>query len=160
VAGAHTFPAPLTLTLLVMLVGSSSVSEGSTHPQYAILVFSLRRAPIPPHCPFRNQLNIPGALITNCSPKAFLSIRSDVLSILRCSYRVVPGSFIPILHSGPFQHFILDVRPFGFSVPYRLFLVSVVLASSIQTLLHSTSTHCRLWPIPSAVHSFPGSEIF
>jgi hypothetical protein len=62
---------------------------------------------------FRNPLNIPGALLTNSSPKAFLAILSDVLSILRRSCRLVPGSFIPILHSGPFRCFNLDDRPFG-----------------------------------------------
>jgi hypothetical protein len=34
---------------------------------------------------------------------AFLSNPSDVLSISRCSCRLVPESFIPILHSGPFH---------------------------------------------------------
>jgi hypothetical protein len=34
-------------------------------------------------------------------------------SILRRSCRLVPGFFIPILHSRPFQHIFLDVRSFG-----------------------------------------------
>jgi hypothetical protein len=53
------------------------------------------------------------ALFTNSSPKAFLSIPSDVLLILRHSCCLMPGSFIPILHSGPFHRFFLDVHPFG-----------------------------------------------
>jgi hypothetical protein len=61
---------------------------------------------------FCNPLNIPVALFMNSNLKTFLSILSDVLSISRCSYHLLSGFFIPILLSGPFQHFILDVRPF------------------------------------------------
>jgi hypothetical protein len=67
---------------------------------------------------FRNPLNIPRALFTNSSQKAFLSILSDVPSISRHTCRLVSGFFIlilpcsccprpqslmPLLHSGSFH---------------------------------------------------------
>jgi hypothetical protein len=71
---------------------------------------------------------IPNARFTNSSPKAFLLNSSDVLLILRRSSHLIPEIFIcslpcsccfrprfhmPLLHSGPFQCLIPDVRPFG-----------------------------------------------
>jgi hypothetical protein len=71
---------------------------------------------------------IPNVRFMNSSPKAFLSSSSDVLLILRRSSRLIPELFIrslsrscrfrprslmPLLHTGPFQHLIPDVRHFG-----------------------------------------------
>jgi hypothetical protein len=47
---------------------------------------------------FCNLVYIPGVPFTNSCLEAFLSILSDILSILICSCHLPPWSFIPILH--------------------------------------------------------------
>jgi hypothetical protein len=55
---------------------------------------------------FRIPTEDPSIRFSISSPKAFLSNPYDVLSNSRCNCRLVPGSFIPVLHSGPFHsHF-------------------------------------------------------
>jgi hypothetical protein len=62
----------------------------------------------------RNPLDILATRFMNCNSKAFLSNPFDVLLILRYNCCLVPGSFIPVLHSGHFQH-LFCVHPFWVS---------------------------------------------
>jgi hypothetical protein len=41
----------------------------------------------------------------------FLQIPPDILSFLRCSCRLAPWSFIPLLHSNLFRHLLLTIGP-------------------------------------------------
>jgi hypothetical protein len=104
-------------TLLAILICAFFFHFGGGRPLHKVQSFIL--------CiPFE----IPSSCFTNSRPKAFLSRSSDVLSILRRSNRLAPDLFIRslprsycfrpqflvrMLHSGPFQRLILDVRPFG-----------------------------------------------
>lgn len=62
---------------------------------------------------FHSLLDILAACFTNSNLKAVLLNPSDVLSIVRCSCHLVPGSFIPILHSGPFESLFTSIHSFG-----------------------------------------------
>jgi hypothetical protein len=79
---------------------------------------------------FRNPLNIPAARFTKSSPRASQSNPSDVLSILKRSFRLMLGFFIrllprscclrprslmPLLHSGHFRSLFSSSRPFWIS---------------------------------------------
>jgi hypothetical protein len=99
---------------------------------------------------FRNLLDLLAPCFTNSSPKAFLSNPSDFLPILRHSCRLVPGSFIHILHSRPFQHFFSYVHPFR--VPLAtLSLVWFFLTTC--TLRHAAPTR-RVIFLPAAANFF------
>jgi hypothetical protein len=104
VVGAPTFLAHLLPNIANMLFHFA----GGRPLHKVQFLFSRSRGVRPLHkvqyLTFRNPLDIPAAGLTNSSPKAFLSNTSDVLSILRCSYRLVPGSIIQILLSGPLRH--------------------------------------------------------
>jgi hypothetical protein len=94
VSGAPTYPATLTPK---PRVGSSSVPFPSTlsspslsAPRWTSRLLAARNPVRKPSC--RDHL---------------MSFRSQ-----RCSYRLLPGSFISILPSGPFQLLFSSVRPF------------------------------------------------
>jgi hypothetical protein len=124
---------------------------------------------------FRNPLDIPFARFTNSSPKALLSNSLFVLSLLRRSYHLVRGSFIPVYletavwSHGTLRHFCIPgpskvySHPFflsGFAVQCRLFLVSITRVPCLVPILLSGLSLFWRWPTPCAVHNFPRSEIF
>jgi hypothetical protein len=80
-AGAPTFPAP-TLCAISFYISEGTDPSTVSNPWF-----------------FCNPTEESGVHFAISSPKAFLSNLLDVLSILRCSCHLVPGSFIPFLHS-------------------------------------------------------------
>jgi hypothetical protein len=97
---------------------------------------------------------------------SFLSSSSDVLSLLRRSCHLVPELFIRsmprscclrprslmlLLHSGPFQHLILDICPvrvLGATLSW-----SCERVPSVMPLLHGGSSLCMWWSIPSTKYN-------
>jgi hypothetical protein len=95
---------------------------------------------------FCNLLDIPVARFTNSSPKAFRSNPSDV----QCSCRLLPESFIAILHSGPFHSLFSFVC---------VFLVPLVTLSPVWFFMAVCTLCCatpaqRVIFLPAAMYFF------
>jgi hypothetical protein len=114
-------------------------------------LFPLWRRPTPTQCPvyFPQTAGHPGCSL----PKAFLWNSSDILSILTCSCRLVPGHFIRLLpHNccvGP-----RSVTPLLHSEPFQRLFPSFLYHCSLRRATYI------LWVIllPAAANSFRGPQ--
>jgi hypothetical protein len=165
VAGAPTPPGlnPCTISFFV--------SEGVDRPQRLISVLASIRA----HCrvsPLRNPLNIPRALFTNSSPKAFLSMTSsrteDAATVL-CLGSLI--SFCHVAAVSDLGHFLcLWCIPGLSTVSPRPYVVSAFIVPPgswcnlsqrhfprVMLLLHGGSFSCRRRSVSSGIHNLPRS---
>jgi hypothetical protein len=118
----------------------------------------------------RNQLDVSFARFTISSLKVFPSIPSDVLLILRCSCRLVRGSFIPALPCSchychfshlslmPLLHFVFFKRLFFFVRPFQV--LSAMLSS--PCFCNPCSVPCAIFALrvilPAAANAFRGIQ--
>jgi hypothetical protein len=149
-AGASTSPAPPLCSVFFFFGGGQHLQKAQS------LILS-------------NPLEIPNSRFTNSSPNAFPSISSDVLSSLRRSCHLIRELFIrslprsccfrlrsltPLLHSGPFQPLIPDVRTFG--VLGATLSWSYVLRSCI---LRSATFALCIISLRATANSYRGSQL-